>query len=210
MTQIPVDSNFRPDGMFAPVVGGKPVFCTETEAAKYIRTGNAAPATAGIPLGRFLAFDPTGDATDNVPGTTGDFPSEHLPRFGVDLPGAGFTAADFAGISGFQRALPNYSIPARMGQVTPNDFVPAHLANETVNRAVYWSWWVQFDNVAPPVREGVVFVDNTTAGAEGQASIATGVALPAEVITFLGPEYVVTEGANGLAYAAVKFNQMIV
>jgi hypothetical protein len=210
MPQLPVDSNFRPDGMFAPVVGGKPVFCTEADAAKCIRSGNAAPDTVGIPLGRFLAFDPTGDATDNSAGTQGNFPSEHLPRFGVDLPGVGFTAADFAGISAYQRALANYSVPAPMGQVAPNDFLPAYRANETVNRAVEGVWWVQFDNVAPPVREGIVFVDNTTVGSEGQASVATGVALPAGIVTFLGPEYVVAESGDGRAYAAVKFNQLIV
>jgi hypothetical protein len=206
MASIPVDANFRPQGMYAPVVGGKPLFGGEDYTNFSTRSGFVAPTSVGIPPGRFVAFVNAANSTGYL---RGDFPSEHLPTHGVDLPGVAFTAADFAGIAIYQRALPNRSFPAPLGTVNDTNPAPLYERKQTLTRAVDRAWWVEFDNVAPPTRNGIVFVDNVTAGKQGRASAGVGEDLPPEIITFYGPEYV-QQGYDGLFYAAVKFNQCIV
>ena len=206
MPSIPVQANFIPQGHSAPVVGGKPLFGGEDYVKFSTRSGVVVPASLPILPGKLVAFDDTGNTTGY---TRGNYPSEHIPTHGIALPGAAFVAEDFAGIAIFQRALPNRSFPAKLGTIDdPND-APMYEPENTITRAVDRAWWVVFDNAAPPVRNGQVFVDNVTAGAEGQCSVATGVALPLEIISFYGPEYV-QAGNDGLFYAALKFNQCIV
>lgn len=206
MASIPTDANFIPQGMAAPVVGGKPIFGSEEWVKFSTRSGIVVPASAGIQPGRFVALDDTGNSEAL---TRGDYPTEHIPLHGVALPGAGFTADDFGGIAIFQRALRNRSYPAAFGVVDDPNAAPMYEAGDSLTRAVDIAWWVVFDNAAPPVREGQVFVDNVTAGEEGRASVATGVSLSTDIISFYGPEYVQL-GLDGLFYAGVKFNRCIV
>jgi hypothetical protein len=206
MASIPVDANFRPQGFAAPVVGGKPLFGGEDYVKFSTRSGIVAPTSAGIQAGRLLAFD---DTAISEALTRGDYPSEHIPHHGIALPGGAFTAADFAGIAIFQRALPNRSFPAPFGTVDDPNAAPLYEPEQSITRAVDRAWWVVFDNAAAPVREGQVFVDNVTAGEEGRASVATGVPLDTNIISFYGPEYV-QQGLDGLFYAALKFNRCIV
>lgn len=206
MASIPVDANFIPNGHAAPVVGGKPIFGSEEFNRFFTRSGVVADTSAPILAGKLIALD---DAANSDSTTRGNYPTEHIPLHGVALPGAAFVAEDFGGVAIFQRAMRNRSYPAAFGTVDDPNASPAYEACDSLTRSVDGQWWVVFDNVVPPVRNGQVFVDNVTPGSEGQASVATGVALPVEVITFYGPEYV-QQGLDGLFYAGVKFNQCII